>query len=145
MTEDLSPNNDDDIEFFKEFAAEDVVVEDECESKEESNENNQVQNAILGLQAINEQILSEDKTINKSYIANDAYQASQPTPHPVPAPKIAPVDDDPPTTKLDDLPEEPLIYSPSELVITSIGQQVISSTILMDPHAKDKGKGISLN
>ncbi|CAI9299914.1 unnamed protein product [Lactuca saligna] len=51
----------------------------------------------------------------------------------------------PPTTKPDDLPEESLISPPLELFITPIGQQVISSTIPLNPPAKDKGKGISLN
>ncbi|CAI9299913.1 unnamed protein product [Lactuca saligna] len=76
---------------------------------------------------------------------NDAFQASHPTPPPILAPKITPVDDSPPTTKPDDLPEESLISPPLELFITPIGQQVISSTIPLNPPAKDKGKGISLN
>ncbi|CAH1420159.1 unnamed protein product [Lactuca virosa] len=74
----------------------------------------------------------------------NALLASQPIPPPIPAPKIARVDDGPPTKKLEDLPEEPLIPPPLELFITPIGQQVISSTITPNPLAKYNGKGISL-
>ena len=42
------------IEFVKEIAAEDVFVDDEDEGEEDIDENNQVVNAIIGLQAINE-------------------------------------------------------------------------------------------
>lgn len=78
-------------------------------------------------------------------IANDAFQASKPTHSPIPAPKITPVYNGPPTTKPDDFPEEPLISPPLELFITPISQHIISSTIPPNPLSKDKGKGISLN
>lgn len=97
---------DDAIEFVKEVAAEDVFVDEE-----EIDENNHVVNAILILQAINEQPLFEDKMKNWSSmcwpsnlldlfkqsrekaelqlkIANDAFQVSQPIPPPIPVQKL---------------------------------------------------------
>lgn len=47
-------SDDDDIEFVKEVADEDLLVNDKDESEEEIDENNQVVNVILRLQAINE-------------------------------------------------------------------------------------------
>lgn len=59
--------------------------------------------------------------------------------------RFKPVDDGPPTIKLDDLPEELLISPTSKVFITPIGQQIISSTIPLNPSSKEKGKGIYLN
>ncbi|CAI9296581.1 unnamed protein product [Lactuca saligna] len=79
----------------------------------------------------------------KTKMTEDTFRATQSMPPPIPTLTIWHIDIGSPIKKSDYPPKEPLIPRPSELFITLVAQQIISSTSTLNAPMKDKGKGIN--
>lgn len=76
----------------------------------------------------------------KTKLTIDAFRATQSMLPPIPSLRIIPIDEDSPTQKSTDLPEDPPITPHSELIISEMVEQVIANLKKPPP---DKGLKIS--
>lgn len=73
----------------------------------------------------------------KKKLTINAFHSTQSILPPIPSPRIGPIDEGSLLRKTDDIPEDPLIPSPPEFIITEDIQQVIS---YLNKQHQDKGK-----